>query len=504
MTRLQWVLVCAAIIVVPQAWGATLLVRPDGSGDYPHIRAAVIAAQPGDVIELADGVFVGSGNRNVEFYGKTVTVRSQSGDAQLCIIDCQSLGRAFRFVQNEGRDTRLEAVTIRNGHDEEGGAIRCFGSPTIVDCRIENCMGTTGGGLYCRLGSPLLSGCRFSGNSADYGAGLYVHLASPTLISCEVIANSAERRGAGVYAEQAILDVRTSSFSGNTALGVIEGIGGAMSMWQTTASVTGCTFDGNQALSGSAISACDDSDLTLEYSAIRGNGIDEGYDYGGVLHGDTYANLHLMNCTITGNLAGGLGCWQYSTAWIQNCTISGNQASKGGGVSLWASSDATCENTIIWGNCATLAGDEVFASSDCMISFACCATLPVPVEGGGAFVWIGHNVLSDPEFCGAESCAAAPTADGDYQLWNYSPCAQEICKLIGAQPVGCADPQAIHADTGRDDAARVSLQCRVAPNPFVGSTRFARARLRAPGDRPRFGSSTPLGGWCGHWTGHRV
>src|SRR5512140_630920 len=36
----------------------TIVVRPDGSGDYPTIQAAVDAAAPsGDVIQLASGTF---------------------------------------------------------------------------------------------------------------------------------------------------------------------------------------------------------------------------------------------------------------------------------------------------------------------------------------------------------------------------------------------------------------------------------------------------------------
>jgi len=54
-------------------------VYPDGSGVYPTIQAAIDAAEDNDIVELVDGVFMGSGNTRVSFCGKAITVRSQIG-----------------------------------------------------------------------------------------------------------------------------------------------------------------------------------------------------------------------------------------------------------------------------------------------------------------------------------------------------------------------------------------------------------------------------------------
>jgi len=70
----------ALLLGAMPAWSDTCLVRPDGSGDFATIQAALDAARDGDVIELADGTFTGEGNRDVHFLGKAVTVRSQSAD----------------------------------------------------------------------------------------------------------------------------------------------------------------------------------------------------------------------------------------------------------------------------------------------------------------------------------------------------------------------------------------------------------------------------------------
>lgn len=95
---------------------ATLVVRPDGAGDYPTIQTAITASSSGDVIELTDGVFTGPGNRDVEFGGRAVTVRSQSGDPGACIIDCEGTQedthRAFLFLNGEGPSAMLRWLTI--------------------------------------------------------------------------------------------------------------------------------------------------------------------------------------------------------------------------------------------------------------------------------------------------------------------------------------------------------------------------------------------------------
>ncbi|GAF67705.1 unnamed protein product, partial [marine sediment metagenome] len=71
------------------ASGTTYVVTPDGTGDFPTIQAAVDYAVDYDIIELTDGTFTGNGNRDIDYQGKSITVKSQTGDPQVCIIDCQ-------------------------------------------------------------------------------------------------------------------------------------------------------------------------------------------------------------------------------------------------------------------------------------------------------------------------------------------------------------------------------------------------------------------------------
>jgi hypothetical protein len=118
MLSISLLLFCAA------TFGATYLVKPDGTGDFPTIQAAVDAAGKGDTILLANGTFKGGGNRNVDFKGKAITVRSQSGCALDCIIDPEGVYalpglRAFDFKTDEGPDSVVRDITIRNGASDD-------------------------------------------------------------------------------------------------------------------------------------------------------------------------------------------------------------------------------------------------------------------------------------------------------------------------------------------------------------------------------------------------
>ena len=112
-------MIAAAVAVSWPALAATWIVHPDGSGDFPTIRAAVEGASSGDVIELADGIFAGEGNRDVDLLGKTLVIRSASGNPSSCILDCGGQSgwqrRAFLLQSGEGPGTAVEGLTIRKG-----------------------------------------------------------------------------------------------------------------------------------------------------------------------------------------------------------------------------------------------------------------------------------------------------------------------------------------------------------------------------------------------------
>ncbi|HNO70012.1 MAG TPA: alpha/beta fold hydrolase, partial [Pseudomonadota bacterium] len=75
----------------------------------------------------------GPGNRDLSFGGKSITVRSASGNPRQCTIDCDSNDlsrhRAFHFTHGEGSGAVVEGIRIINGRPPStdsydwGGAI---------------------------------------------------------------------------------------------------------------------------------------------------------------------------------------------------------------------------------------------------------------------------------------------------------------------------------------------------------------------------------------------
>ena len=53
-----------------------IYVDDDGPADYSTIQAAIDDANDGDIILLADGTYTGNGNRDIDFHGKAITLRS--------------------------------------------------------------------------------------------------------------------------------------------------------------------------------------------------------------------------------------------------------------------------------------------------------------------------------------------------------------------------------------------------------------------------------------------
>jgi len=193
-----------------RVWEGVIIVYPDGSDT---IQEAIDAASDGYLIELADGVFGGPGNVNLDFEGKAITVRSQSGDPASCVIDCiwDPLGitRGFLFDSAaEGPCSVLDGVTITNGSigaDDPragGGAIHCSNasSPIIRNCHIVGNVAHGGGGICCVYGSsPQILNCLIGGNAGGYGGGIFIEDASAAIERCTISANHAQNVGGGIW-----------------------------------------------------------------------------------------------------------------------------------------------------------------------------------------------------------------------------------------------------------------------------------------------------------------
>lgn len=235
LRAILFVLIVTALtgLALESARGATLHVSPDGSGEYPTIQSAVEAANDGDVVALDDGVYKGDGNRDVDYMGKAIEIRSASDDASVCIIDCEGSARTprrgFVFRNDETREAVLRGVTVRNGVmlgkngtlDTLGGAVLCtFGSPSISACIFEANEARIGGAFFASEGAPVFEDCVFTGNRATTGGGLNVELLAGGVLELSrcTFAGNISGAGGGVYVGNfAIVELERCIVAGNCA-----------------------------------------------------------------------------------------------------------------------------------------------------------------------------------------------------------------------------------------------------------------------------------------------
>jgi predicted outer membrane repeat protein len=208
----------------PELTGPKVIqVRPDGTGDYPTIQAAIDKAANREIIELADGTFTGDGNWDIDYHGKAITVRSQSNNYFKCFIDCYdskttSSHRGFYFDSGEGPNSVLQGVMVRYGNAPEGrgGAVFCGQncSPKFINCFFRGSSADQGGGMCCDRSSPSLTDCYFEDNRASYGGGLYCSNATPSIANCTFSSNKATN-GKGIYLSRSSPHITHCTFKWN-------------------------------------------------------------------------------------------------------------------------------------------------------------------------------------------------------------------------------------------------------------------------------------------------
>ena len=154
---------------------ATALPGGDGSLEWPldTIQKAINTAIDFDIIQLADGTYAGLENKNLNFRGKPIMLRSEHGP-ETCLIDCEGSGRGVLFDQKENGFSVLWGITILNGDvfDEDGGAIHSRStSPTIRNCLFINNAASRGGAIFLEDSSPRIQDSFILSNIATLGGG---------------------------------------------------------------------------------------------------------------------------------------------------------------------------------------------------------------------------------------------------------------------------------------------------------------------------------------------
>ncbi len=319
------------------AAAATLMVP----GRYATIQAAVNAAANGDTVLIADGTYTGSGDVDIDYAGKSLTVTSQHGAAKT-IIDCAgSSGENHRgfFFHSFEANAVVSGLTIKNGYMGSGGAVDIEGSNvTLQNCILTANTATSAGG-----------GAIFSNNGAflDNTAGGSLYSGSVTIENCAIAGNTAPI-GGGIYENfYGVMTLKGCAIQGNTATSASYSSGGGL--YNVGAlTMTGCTISGNASLygggvfnkiSGGNIVTLADCTLTNNTASDYGGGI-ENANLGSISNSYQGGTILMIHCAVTKNTApNGGGVYDTDQAdgatTLADCTISGNTATPsgyGGGV----------------------------------------------------------------------------------------------------------------------------------------------------------------------------
>ena len=312
-----------ALIHVP-ASAATFLAAPGPGNSAIHLRQAIndANANPGP-----DTVVVAAGNYEIESPGSD----DNGSEGDLDISDdlvIQGAGAGSTFLDGAGIARLLDihgpsavtmsGLTLRNGDDSEGGAIRISdGSLVASGCEILGSRATRGGGIYAFDSSVELIDCVVGENSVSpgtsaQGGGIYYRDETGggllKITGSIIRGNSATDDGGGIENYEGNVEITRSTVRGNSSGddgGGIENDNHADGGFLT---VCDCAFLENTAVNGGAID--NDGIATLVNTTITGNtatGTDEqGWGSGGIRVSEdskSGTSLTLTHCTLFGNLA---------------------------------------------------------------------------------------------------------------------------------------------------------------------------------------------------------
>jgi hypothetical protein len=176
------------VLAVHPALAATIRVP----SDQPSIQAGVDAASWGDTVLVAPGTYTGSSNREIEFHGVGLVLRSEKG-AEQTIIDCDYIGTGFWFVHGETEESIVEGFTIRRGGWWDGGGMNIrLSSPTIRQCVFLDCYAEgAGAGFIAHGGAPRFIECDFMHGSTFFGGAGASDWSSPSFYRCTFVDNLA-------------------------------------------------------------------------------------------------------------------------------------------------------------------------------------------------------------------------------------------------------------------------------------------------------------------------
>ncbi len=403
---------------------------------YGTIQAAINASNnPGDIVIVHPGTYTGLGNRDLDFGGRQITVKSENPDnpdtVAATIIDCNGnpdtndanqYHRGFDFHSGEGASSIVSGFTITNGYirgtdgpngvfpggsgnnggNGSGGAIICTGSsPTILNCAISNCVVQGGYGGDGADGNEAVRNGGYGRDSGSaLGGAIYCDGASnPTIRGCQIIncraiagipgdggdgyASNVLSRGRDggncwpVVGGGIFCDFGSSTVISDCVITQCRAISGVGGIGGTGPAANGQNGSDGQSFAGGVYYAMWTSIADINDTEI--SWCDANDDVGGIYFDFSAGTRTTLTCcdilnNTAGHDAGGIGYVGGGTLTLNNCNVSGNRASGyGGGICAGNPGIAT---TVDVNNNTTISDNIAF-------------------EGGGVCVLNAHLTIDD-------------------------------------------------------------------------------------------------------------
>lgn len=226
---------------------------------YTDLAAALAAAEPGDELWVASGVYTPGDARtdtfqlrnHIAIYGGftgTETARAQRNPDPLTNATVLSgdIGVAGDFSDNvyhvvnatgTTATALLSGFTITGGYANAPGTdipsrgagliTTTTGSPTLEDLRfIDNVAAYVGGAVYLNASSPTFTRVVFADNATTaersgtvngFGGAIYTNTGSPVFIDCQFLGNSSPTGGGAIHAQTGAPTFINCFFAENTA-----------------------------------------------------------------------------------------------------------------------------------------------------------------------------------------------------------------------------------------------------------------------------------------------
>jgi parallel beta-helix repeat protein len=319
---------------------------------YTTVQSAVDAANDGDVIKVATGVYTGvqarDGVMQLVYVSKTVIVRGgyittnwdiSNPDANPTILDARAEGRVF-FITADISPT-IEGLRITGGD-----ATGLYGGPGGWDA---------GGGLYVANATAVISDNWVFSNTAYGGGGLYLSDSAAMLSGNVIASNTVNDEGGGLFLFDSDATLSHNIITSNTA----SDHGGGLYLHYSDATLDTNTIDFNAAREGGGL-YLRDSDAALSENIIGSN---TASDDGGGLFLDLGSEATLDQNTIVSNTAysgGGLFLWGSNPTLHGNVVVA-NNAQLGGGLFV-RESDAGLDNNVVAKNRAANQGSGLYVA----------------------------------------------------------------------------------------------------------------------------------------------